>query len=55
MEKRWVFCPKCKHKLFLADIASTSEVEIKCHSCKAIDVVYISNMKIKVVTKHGEN
>lgn len=46
---RWVYCPKCRHKLFKVWIGSNAEVEVKCHSCKNIIHVSVSNGKIKAV------
>ena len=56
-KKRWVYCPNCRHKLFLVDLNNSFvRMEIKCHSCKAIDSVVVSNQKIRaIVKKEAEN
>ena len=51
---KWVYCPRCKHKLFLVDLESAMRVEIKCHSCKSIETVSVAEGKIKVVIKPNE-
>lgn len=51
-KRRWVYCPNCQHKLFLADLTgSRVRMEVKCHSCKAIDTIAISNEKVYAVVK----
>ena len=34
----WARCGKCGHKLFKVDSLGDSRLEIKCHSCKSINV-----------------
>lgn len=41
-EDNWVRCANCGHKLFslksnLYKVKTTDTIEIKCHSCKAIN------------------
>ena len=49
-ENKWCRCGKCGHKLFKTDINDLSDknvgmaadvlkIEIKCHSCKVINVL----------------
>jgi len=45
MTERWVRCPGCQHKLFMAtdlDENSNALIKIKCHSCKNIIKVKIN-------------
>ena len=51
---KWVFCPNCKHKMFLVDMRGNVKLEIKCHSCKSIANVFISNGKIKAEVIESE-
>ena len=32
----WVACPKCSHKMFKVVKPGSTEIEMKCPSCKAI-------------------
>lgn len=45
-EKNWVRCESCKHKLFyLININGNFNMEIKCHSCKALNALKIYKNK----------
>lgn len=38
----WVRCAGCGHKLFKAVKVGNSCMEIKCHSCKTINKIYLT-------------
>lgn len=39
----WIRCQQCGHKLLRVIDAKGSLIEIKCHSCKAINEIVLTN------------
>lgn len=48
-EKSWLRCGKCSHKLgkLAKDSLANIRIEIKCHSCKAINVIDFTSLEKK--------
>ena len=42
LRDRWVRCAGCGHKLFRAIKLGNSYMEIKCHSCKTINKIFLN-------------
>ena len=53
-EMKWVRCGKCSHRLFRMDSYKHIDIEIKCHSCKSINVVNDDIPKSKFKRFKGE-
>ena len=47
IENNWIRCGKCGHKLgrLVDDTKILPKIEIKCHSCKALNELYYRNSK----------
>lgn len=48
--EQWVRCPQCGHKLFrlVRNQGYATEIEIKCHSCKAIIPILMGDPKLDI-------
>lgn len=47
----WVVCYKCGHKLGRVVGKKPTGIEIKCHSCKELNVVSSKKDKVKIYTQ----
>lgn len=45
----WIRCKGCGHKLMRLIDVGTARVEIKCHSCKEINIINLQMSKEKEV------
>ena len=39
--ENWVRCKECGHKLMRVVDVKAAQIEIKCHSCKAINTIHL--------------
>lgn len=43
----WRYCPECRYKVFRAS-GDGMDIEIKCHSCKAV-ILFLASGGLRVV------